>query len=110
MTALRLIPLRNMAVVALLGCALPKLLHIELPSITGPLSGITISLPFALYFLLWWAIFLAQAGAFTFYSVFIYPFFLSPFRHLPTPKGGLPILGHGNLLRTQGPGPLAKEW
>lgn len=110
MTALRLIPLRNMAVVALLSCALPKPLHINLPTITLPVRGYSIASPFALYGLLWSTIFLAQAGAFAFYSVFIYPYFVSPFRHLPTPKGGLPILGHGNLLRTRGLGLPAREW
>ncbi|OAG43494.1 hypothetical protein AYO21_02431 [Fonsecaea monophora] len=32
--------------------------------------------------------------AFSLHIVFIYPNFLSPIRHLPTPKGAVPILGH----------------
>ncbi|OQU94407.1 hypothetical protein CLAIMM_00766 [Cladophialophora immunda] len=32
--------------------------------------------------------------AFSLYVVFIYPNSLSPIRHLPTPKGAVPILGH----------------
>ncbi|PIA95983.1 Cytochrome P450 3A9 [Cercospora beticola] len=28
------------------------------------------------------------------YKLFIYPFYVSPLRHVPGPKGGLPLLGH----------------
>lgn len=38
---------------------------------------------------------LVNFGAYSFYQLIIYPFFLSPFRHLPKPKGGWPIVGHG---------------
>jgi hypothetical protein len=39
------------------------------------------------------------------YNIIIYPFFLSPLLHFPTPrKGSLPLLGHGLMKfeRTQG--------
>ncbi|KAF2017471.1 cytochrome P450 [Aaosphaeria arxii CBS 175.79] len=39
------------------------------------------------------------------YRVFIYPFFLSPLRHLPSPpNGGLPIFGHGFAMLKWPPG------
>jgi hypothetical protein len=38
----------------------------------------------------------ANLGLWAFYTVFVYPFFLSPLRHLPSPKSGsIPLLGHG---------------
>lgn len=39
-----------------------------------------------------------------FYKLIIYPFFLSPVRHLPQPKGFIPLLGHGLSLFQRPPG------
>ena len=40
-----------------------------------------------------------------FYKLVVYPFYLSPLRHLPhPPKGALPLLGHGLLIFGRPPG------
>lgn len=44
------------------------------------------------------------------YTVFIYPFFLSPLRHLPKPKGSIPLLGHGLSLFKKPPGKDFLKW
>ncbi|KAF2089548.1 putative P450 monooxygenase [Saccharata proteae CBS 121410] len=44
------------------------------------------------------------------YKVFIYPFFVSPLRHLPQPKGGYPILAHGLVLLDKPPGAMFLRW
>ncbi|KAH7116694.1 cytochrome P450 3A4 [Dendryphion nanum] len=38
------------------------------------------------------------------YHVIIYPFMLSPLRHLPTAKGWYPLLGHGMVVFSRPPG------
>lgn len=55
-------------------------------------------------------LFALQTTLFTVYAVFIYPFYLSPFRHLPSPAGALPLVGHGRDLRRFGPGLMARKW
>ncbi|KAH7392516.1 cytochrome P450 [Pyrenochaeta sp. MPI-SDFR-AT-0127] len=42
--------------------------------------------------------FLLYFSTFLFYKLVLYPFFLSPLRHLPKAKGFLPIVGHGMIL------------
>lgn len=96
MTGLRHIPLKYMVGISLIGCAVPKLLHLY------KYNGQALQVFFALYF--------GQIGVFLFYAVLIYPFFLSPLRNLPRVKGGLPLVGHGIELRKYGPGLLAKKW
>lgn len=47
----------------------------------------------------------AQGFAWCFYKLAIYPFFLSPLRHLPhPPKGSQLLLGHGLMLLKRPPG------
>lgn len=94
--ALRLIPLKYMAAISLVGCALPKLFHLYNESWEAPA--------------LFAALFAAQAGLYSFYAIFIYAHFVSPLRHLPQVKGGYPFVGHGISLRKQGPGVMAKKW
>ena len=55
-------------------------------------------------------LFLVQAFLWAGYTILIYPFFVSPLRHLPQPKGGHFLLGHGLTLAKRVPGLLAKEW
>ncbi|KAG5975612.1 hypothetical protein E4U55_007617 [Claviceps digitariae] len=52
----------------------------------------------------------AQISAWLIYSIYIYPYFLSPLRHLPQPKGGLPLIGHSWGLGKHGPGVLGRKW
>ncbi len=96
MAAIRHMPLGYMVGISLLGCALPKLLHLY-ESSGQPLE-------------IFLALFAAQIALFSFYAILIYPFFLSPLRHLPQVPGGVPIFGHGVALRKYGPGLLAKKW
>ncbi|KIE00578.1 cytochrome P450 78A3, partial [Metarhizium majus ARSEF 297] len=96
MTGIRHIPLKYMVGISLVGCAVPKLLHLY------ERNGQALQVFFALYF--------GQISLFLFYAVLIYPFFLSPLRNLPRVKGGLPLVGHGIELRKYGPGYLAKKW
>ncbi|KAF2427543.1 putative P450 monooxygenase [Tothia fuscella] len=49
-------------------------------------------------------------GVFTTYHMFIYPFFLSPLRHLPKPGGELPILGNGLSLFKKPPAVDFLKW
>jgi cytochrome P450 len=45
------------------------------------------------------------------YKLVIYPFFLSPFRHLPVPsKGFIPVLGHGLKMFQRPPGSAQLEF
>lgn len=94
--AIRLIPLKYMAAISLIGCALPKLFHLY--SATWEVPALFI------------ALFAGQIAVYGFYAIFIYAHFVSPLRHLPQVKGGLPILGHGISLRKTGPGVMAKKW
>ncbi|KAM3459891.1 hypothetical protein MY5147_003368 [Beauveria neobassiana] len=96
MAAIRLIPLKHMAGISLLGCVLIKLLHL--------LDNTAQS---ALVFL---ALFASQITIYSVYAVFVYPFFVSPLRHLPQVKGGLPLIGHGINMRKKGLGVMAKKW
>jgi cytochrome P450 len=41
---------------------------------------------------------LLNSSAYLSCKLIIYPFFLSPFRHLPKPAGGWPIIGHGLIV------------
>lgn len=43
-------------------------------------------------------------GAYGFYKLIIYPFFRSPFRHLPKAPGFYPIIGHATKLFKRPPG------
>ncbi|KAJ6788126.1 hypothetical protein PWT90_09490 [Aphanocladium album] len=102
MTAIREIPLGWMLLASFVGCALPKLLHIQLPE-TG-------YQPIVVLIAVFWTLFAGQTFLFALYATLIYPFFLSPFRHLPCPKGGTPFLGHGRELKVYGPGHMARQW
>ncbi|KAK1450381.1 cytochrome P450 [Colletotrichum melonis] len=45
------------------------------------------------------------------YNAFLYPFFLSPLRHLPGPKGGHFLIGQMlNQIRTPGPADIFISW
>lgn len=102
MTAIREFPLGWIIATSAIGCALPKLLHISLPETGFPEASV--------YATIFSVVFGLQAGAFVLYAVLIYPFFTSPFRHLRSPKGGLPLFGHGRDLRLYGPGHMARQW
>jgi hypothetical protein len=47
---------------------------------------------------------------FSFYKTYIYPNFLSPLRHLPQPKGALPLIGHDLALFQQPPAQDFGRW
>lgn len=47
---------------------------------------------------------------FSFYRTYIYPNFLSPLRHLPQPKGALPLIGHDLALFQQPPAQDLGRW
>lgn len=96
MAAIRHIPLKQMAGLAVLGCLVIKLLHLY--------DNTTQSVALFL------ALIAAQVGLYSFYAIFIYPFFVSPLRRLPQVKGGWPLLGHGVAMRKNGPGVMAKKW
>ncbi|KAK7553582.1 putative P450 monooxygenase [Phyllosticta citricarpa] len=50
-------------------------------------------------------------GVWAFYRVAIYPFFFSPFRHLPQPKeGGYPIINQGLVIMKKPPGAEFLKW
>ncbi|TLD18681.1 cytochrome P450 monooxygenase FUM15-like [Venturia nashicola] len=53
---------------------------------------------------------LVNIGIYAIYKVFIYPFLLTPLRHLPSPSGGLPLLGHGLALFTKPPAIDFLKW
>ncbi|EXJ53876.1 hypothetical protein A1O7_09212 [Cladophialophora yegresii CBS 114405] len=44
------------------------------------------------------------------YSVFIYPHYTSPMRHLPTVKGGSPVFGHWGTLLAEPSGVPQRRW
>ncbi|POR36285.1 Cytochrome P450 78A3 [Tolypocladium paradoxum] len=81
-----------MAGSSIIGCALPKLLHRHWS--TAQLAEL----------------FFAQLFMWAVWSTLIYPHFVSPLRHLPQPKGGHWLAGHGLESWRQGPGVLAKKW
>ncbi|KAJ4336831.1 hypothetical protein N0V95_008497 [Ascochyta clinopodiicola] len=56
------------------------------------------------------ALFALQYLAQAFYSVLIYPFFLSPLRHLPQPSGGHVILGHFPRIFRDPTGEPQRDW
>jgi hypothetical protein len=60
--------------------------------------------------LVFFALFATQVSIYSAYAIFVYPYFVSPLRHLPQVKGGLPLLGHGISMRKNGPGVMAKKW
>lgn len=96
MAAIRLIPLKQMAGVSLLGAMLIRLLHLY--------DNKTQSL------VVFFALLVAQVSIYSAYAMFVYPYFVSPLRHLPQVKGGLPLFGHGISMRKNGPGVMAKKW
>lgn len=56
---------------------------------------------------------LLWAGAFgmcCLYFAFIYPFYVSPLRHLPTPDGAHWLLGHLSQLLVASPGVPLRKW
>lgn len=81
---------------SLVGCLAIKLLHL--------LETTTQSA------VIFFTLFSIQFGIYAFYAIFIYPFFVSPLRHLPQIQGGLPLVGQGIELRRKGPGVMAKQW
>lgn len=113
MASLRLIPLRSFAVVAFLGAFLFKWFQVDVPAEIAalpPQLPIGDWPPWVLHSSIFGILFGAQAATFAFYSTLIYPFFVSPLRHLPMPKGRIPLLGHGRELRIFGPGLMARKW
>ncbi|KAJ4144385.1 hypothetical protein LMH87_003269 [Akanthomyces muscarius] len=102
MASLRKIPLRFIFLNALLDCALIKIFHLR-PNI-GSLS------PFLVYVGIFQLLWITQLVLFCLYAICIYPFYVSPLRHLYSPKGGKPLIGFGRELRKNGPGPMAREW
>lgn len=44
------------------------------------------------------------------WSLFVYPFWFSPLRHLPTAPGGHWLLGHGKKILIAKPAVLFREW
>ncbi|PNP50101.1 hypothetical protein THARTR1_09090 [Trichoderma harzianum] len=44
------------------------------------------------------------------WSMFVYPFWFSPLRHLPTAPGGHWLLGHGKKILAAKPAVLFREW
>ncbi|KAJ4165879.1 hypothetical protein LMH87_007489 [Akanthomyces muscarius] len=96
MAAIRLIPLKHMAGISLLGCVLIKLLHL----FDNATQSVVVFI----------GLFSAQIAIYSAYAIFVYPYFVSPLRHLPQVKGGLPLLGHGINMRKNGPGVMAKKW
>ncbi|KAK2590019.1 hypothetical protein QQS21_012297 [Conoideocrella luteorostrata] len=52
----------------------------------------------------------ALLGAWSFYTIFIYPFFVSPYRHLPQPPGGDWLFGHTRRAIGDGLGTTARKW
>ncbi|EME78185.1 uncharacterized protein MYCFIDRAFT_50720 [Pseudocercospora fijiensis CIRAD86] len=51
-----------------------------------------------------------QTVAYAIYSIFIWPFFLSPLRHLPGPKSRNPIIGHGMTMFEKPAGASFLTW
>ncbi|KAF2190428.1 cytochrome P450 [Zopfia rhizophila CBS 207.26] len=50
---------------------------------------------------------LANGSIYLFYLLIIYPFVLSPFRHLPKPRSGFyPLIGHGHIMFARPPGSI----
>lgn len=56
------------------------------------------------------AVFGIQMAIYSIYSLFIYPFFLSPYRHLPKPPGGDYLFGHTRQMVKEGLGTTARKW
>ncbi|KAK5990874.1 Cytochrome P450 monooxygenase FUM15 [Cladobotryum mycophilum] len=55
---------------------------------------------------LWFAVLILRL----IWSTFIYPHFVSPLRHVPTPKDGHWLLGHGMKIIQSAPGAPMREW
>lgn len=51
-----------------------------------------------------------QIAAWAGWYMFIYPFWISPLRHLPTPPGSLPLIGHSYSALVKGVGVSARYW
>lgn len=102
MTAIRELPLGWIVLTSLIGGSMPKLLHLSLPETGFP--------PLVVYSAIFGGLFAIQAGLFAIYAIIVYPLFLSPFRHLHSPKGGIPFFGHGRDIRIYGPGHMARLW
>ncbi|KAF2402949.1 putative P450 monooxygenase [Trichodelitschia bisporula] len=51
-----------------------------------------------------------NVGLYTLWTVFIYPFFVSPLRHLPQPKGSIPLVGHGYAMFRKPPAKDFLKW
>lgn len=96
MSTIRDMPVSLFSGVSLAGAVLPTFLR--LPEFTS----YAVQIFFSLFFV--------QALAWCVYSIGIYPFFLSPFRHLPRPGGGIPLLGHSIAFGKYGPGALGRKW
>lgn len=96
MAALRQIPLKQMVIISLLGFVLAEVFKVyhsrfrHLEVLVG--------------------LYVFQVVTYSFYAMFIYPFYTSPLRNLPLVKGGLPLVGQGRDLRKYGPGVMAKKW
>jgi hypothetical protein len=52
----------------------------------------------------------AEVLLFSIYRTYVYPTFLSPLRHLPQPKGALPLIGHDLALFQQPPAQDFGRW
>jgi hypothetical protein len=97
MSGIRNMPLRYMACASVaFGIVLPKPFHL-LEFETHVVETVFYA-------------FFAQVFVWSIYLIFIYPHFLSPLRHLPQPKGGIPFIGHSWALGKYGPGVLGRKW
>ncbi len=56
------------------------------------------------------ALFILQISVWGGWYMFIYPFYISPLRHLPTPPGALPLIGHSYSALAKGVGVSARHW
>jgi cytochrome P450 len=85
----------------------PGFLHLFLLSLIEALACLYVSpqlLPYRTLSGMFALIASVNLGLFLFYKLVVYPFFRSPFRHLPKPPHSYPILGHGLKMFKRPPG------
>lgn len=95
MSSIRHLPLGYMVGASCVGALLPRLLGLPRAPAATPLFAGLLAL---------------QVAVFAVYAILIYPFYLSPLRHLPSPEGATPFIGHGREMRRYGPGLMARKW
>ncbi|KAL9112141.1 MAG: hypothetical protein Q9227_003518 [Pyrenula ochraceoflavens] len=66
----------------------------------GPVPGLVVGKwVFSVGFIFWFI-----------FRSWIYPFFISPLRHVPTVPGALPIIGHAHILASEEIGVALRKW